>query len=55
MLIGRLEPSDEDIRLTAAVADTLKAVGVDFNDHIICCGSDWLSLAQDTDFSLLFD
>ena len=52
---GLLEPSDEDIKITAAISDALKIIGIDFNDHIICFGDEYLSIAQDTDFSFLFE
>lgn len=52
---GYLEPSADDITLTAKIADALKIFGIDFADHIICCGNDYFSMAQSEEYGCFFN
>ena len=43
---GRAEASDEDRRLTEALAQAAKAIGVGVHDHLIIGQNDWLSFRE---------
>ncbi len=43
---GDAEPSDEDLKLTARIAQACQIVGVELLDHLIITNSDFLSLRQ---------
>lgn len=50
---GDIIPSDDDIKSTALIHNTLKPVGINLLDHIIVAGSQAISLKESGAFSLL--
>ncbi len=50
---GDIIPSNEDIRATADIYNTLKSVGINLLDHIIVAGNQAVSLKESGAFSLL--
>ncbi len=50
---GDAIPSDDDLRATSALYNTLKPIGINLLDHIIVAGDDAISLKESGAFSLL--
>ncbi len=48
-------PSQSDIVLTQAISNALKTISVNFCDHIIIAGEDYISMAQSSEYKELFD
>ncbi len=44
---GGLDPSGEDIELTARAAEALSAIGVSLHDHVIVSDKGWISFRQE--------
>lgn len=47
-------PSAEDVCVTRQIKDALKVVSVNFVDHVIVSGNDYVSMAQSEEFSDIF-
>lgn len=47
-------PSPEDICITKQIADAIKAISVNFIDHIIVSNDDYVSMAQSKEFREIF-
>ena len=48
-------PSKEDVCVTRQISDALKAISVNFLDHIIVSGNDYVSMAQSKEFREIFE
>lgn len=48
-------PSPEDVCVTRQIMDALKVVSVNFIDHIIVSGDDYISMAQSKEFKDIFE
>ncbi len=48
-------PSDDDISATESIISTLAKLNIRVVDHLIISGTDYVSLAQSTKYSYLFD
>ncbi len=48
-------PSNADVKITAELSSALKAVSLQFSDHIIISGNDYISMAQTERYKELFD
>lgn len=48
-------PSPSDISITEAIANALKTISVNFCDHIIIAGNDYISMAQSSEYKELFN
>lgn len=48
-------PSEEDVRLTAAIKDAVALFSIKLCDHIIVSNNDYVSMAQSQEYKELFD
>lgn len=52
---GALHPSAEDLQATVHLVETFRNLGIQLSDHLIICGSNYLSLRQSEQYCYVFD